>query len=58
MSFIMMCIGVGFFWFQNKDEEMKTLIYTLIGIRHEDDSFDAEEYYNQVRFREEFDNLK
>lgn len=46
MSFIMMCIGVGFFWFQNKDEEMKTLIYTLIGIRHEDDSFDAEEYYN------------
>ena len=41
----MMCIGFAFFWFQNKDEEMKTMIYTIIGIRHEDDSFDSEEYY-------------
>jgi hypothetical protein len=46
MSFIMMLIGFVFFWFQSKDEEMKNMIFTMIGIRHEDDSFDAEEHYN------------
>ena len=57
MSFIMMIVGTGFFWIQKKDEEVKNFIYTLIGLRNEDDSFDAGEYYKYKRNADTIEDL-
>jgi hypothetical protein len=57
MSFIMMMAGGTFFWIQKKDEEIKNLTYTILGLRGQDDSFDATDHYKQLRFREDLSHL-